>query len=153
MVHITEGLLQLGAESSEGQVGCQIGKAVAPGAPPSKSPASEESDSKLAPMDIISKASGVHILAHSEDEIAELVGCAIKIGWALNFYCFLSKNISCWGYSSLGGSLRYWCNSLGGIYRQLSNLLLQTGHSVNQLHCDNNNNNNKLKSTHHPRLR
>ncbi len=67
----------------------QIGKTVTPCAPPGESPASEESDSKLAPMDIISKTSGVHVLAHSEEEVGQLAWGPVKILGSFYFDCLL----------------------------------------------------------------
>ncbi len=56
-------------------------------------------------MDIISKASGIHVLAHSEDKIGQLGGGAVEILGPFNLDCLLCKDISCWGYGCLGGTL------------------------------------------------
>ena len=69
MVNITKSTLQLSREASKSQVGRQVGEAITPSAPPCESTATQESSSKLAALDVISKASSVHVLLDSEEEV------------------------------------------------------------------------------------
>jgi hypothetical protein len=85
MVHIPESLLQLGGEGSEGELGLEIGDAVAPCPPPSQGTASEECAGILTSLYVIRESSGVHVLAHCEDKVGQLVGGSIKRSGFLDF--------------------------------------------------------------------
>jgi hypothetical protein len=108
VVNISERLLKLLGKGGKCEMRGQIGQPVTPGAPPSKSTPTEQGGSKLTPSHIISESRGVHILAHSEEEVGQLGGGAIKILGALHLDCFLGKHVGggCWG---LCGD-PCWCN-------------------------------------------
>jgi hypothetical protein len=70
MINITKGFFQLNGKQSKIQGSLKIWYPVTPHAPPGQGTPTEKSSSKLATVDTISKASGIHILPNSKKKIA-----------------------------------------------------------------------------------